>query len=88
MGTNTILFTLDTIPKNFLEYFLEHGYDVWLFDTRLSTACPWISSLHNYAIDDMIEFDFPAVVDTVLEITGEVSSGITSKGLAKLGDMS
>ena len=72
MGTNTILFHLDTIQTNFIEYFLEKGYDIWLFDTRLSTNCPWISALHNYSIDDMINYDMPAVVDKVLEITKEV----------------
>ena len=73
MGTNTILFTLDTIPVNFLEYFIESEYDVWLFDTRLSTACPWVSSLHKYSIDDIGLYDFPAAVDKVLEVTNEVS---------------
>ena len=73
MGTSSILFTLDTIPTNFLEFFLEKEFDVWLFETRLSTACPWVSSLHRYTIDDMIDYDIPAAVDKVLEITEEVS---------------
>ena len=73
MGTSRILYSLDTIPTNFVEYFLERGYDVWLFDTRLSTACPWISTLHNYSIDDIIKYDIPVAIDTVLEKTGEVS---------------
>ena len=67
---------------NFLEFFLEKEFDVWLFETRLSTACPWVSSLHRYTIDDMINYDIPAAVDKVLEITEEVrlvycSSAIT-----------
>ena len=73
MGTSSILFTLDTIPVNFLEFFINKEFDVWLFESRLSTACPWVSSLHNYTIDDLINYDFPAAVDKVLEITKEVS---------------
>ena len=73
LGTSSILFTLDTIPTNFLEFFLEREYDVWLFETRLSTACPWVSSLHGFTIDDIIVYDIPAAVDKVLEITGEVA---------------
>eukprot|EP00794_Sanderia_malayensis_P000596 gene596-1257_t len=71
MGTNIILFTVDTIQKNFLEFSLEQGYDVWLFDLRLSTACPWISSLCYYSIDDIIMYDWPAAVNFVIEKTGK-----------------
>lgn len=76
---------------NFLEFFLEKEFDVWLFETRLSTACPWVSSLHKYTIDDIINYDLPAVVDKVLEITGEVrfvySSAIAATVLIELSSV-
>ena len=84
LGTSSILYSLDTIPTNFLEFCLERDYDVWLFDTRLSIACPWASSLHNFTIDDLANYDIPAAVDKVLELTGEVRPSSIVKSVTSI----
>ena len=39
-GNAARAFALDTVPKNFVQYLGEHGYDVWLLDYRASPELP------------------------------------------------
>ena len=73
LGTNSRIFKLTTVQRNFVEYFVSNEYDVWLLDSRQSTFCPWASESDKYALDDLAKFDFPAAVDLVLKHTKRVS---------------
>jgi cholesterol oxidase len=59
------------VPKNWVQYLGEHGYDVWLLDYRASPDLP--SSFTQFTVDDIALRDWPAAIDTVRRVTGEDS---------------
>ncbi|HRX93018.1 MAG TPA: GMC family oxidoreductase N-terminal domain-containing protein [Chitinophagaceae bacterium] len=65
---NRLTFSIDTIEPNMAEYFYSKGYDVWLFDYRLSNLLP--SSRKQHSVDDIALYDYPAAVQKILSITG------------------
>ena len=71
LGVASSLFLMDTVHTNFVEYLIEHNYDVWLLDWRTSINLPW-AAYTQYTVDDVAKYDFPAAVDKVLEVTKEV----------------
>jgi pimeloyl-ACP methyl ester carboxylesterase len=68
-GNAARAFAIDTVPKNWVQYLGEHGYDVWLFDYRASPDLP--SSFTQFTVDDIALRDWPAAVDTVRRETGQ-----------------
>src|SRR3954462_5415159 len=68
-GNAARAFAIDTVPKNWVQYLGEHGYDVWLLDYRASPDLP--SSFTQFTVDDIALRDWPAAVDTVRRETGE-----------------
>jgi cholesterol oxidase len=68
LGVSSLIFSLDTIDTNMLEYLYAHGYDVWLLDFRNSIALP--ASQAQSTGDQVAQFDYPAAVNKVREITG------------------
>lgn len=68
LGVSSLIFSLDTIGTNLLEYLYAQGYDVWLLDFRNSIALP-ASKLQSSG-DDVALNDYPAAVDQVRELTG------------------
>ena len=62
-GNAARAFAIDTVPKNWVQYLGEHGYDVWLLDYRASPDLP--SSFTQFTVDDIAMRDWPAAVDTV-----------------------
>ena len=40
LGVSSLIFSMDTIETNLLEYLYAHGYDVWLLDYRNSIELP------------------------------------------------
>jgi pimeloyl-ACP methyl ester carboxylesterase len=68
-GNAARAFAIDTVPKNWVQYLGEHGYDVWLFDYRASPDLP--VSLTQFNVDDIATRDWPAAVDTVRRETGQ-----------------
>lgn len=68
LGVSSLIFSLDTIDTNLLEYLYAHGYDVWLLDYRNSIELP-ASQLPSSG-DDVALNDYPAAVDKVREVTG------------------
>ncbi len=62
-GNAARAFTIDTVPKNWVQYLGEHGWDVWLFDYRASPDLP--SSFTQFTVDDIALRDWPAAVDFV-----------------------
>src|SRR3954468_10933422 len=70
-GNAARAFAVDTVPKNWVQYLGEHGYDVWLLDYRASPDLP--SSFTQFTVDDIALRDWPAAVDTVRRETGAES---------------
>jgi cholesterol oxidase len=69
LGVSSLIFSLDTIDTNMLEYLYAHGYDVWLLDYRDSIALPSDAAQQSSG-DDVALNDYPAAVDFVRKITG------------------
>ncbi|XP_003727893.1 uncharacterized protein LOC115926599 [Strongylocentrotus purpuratus] len=61
------IFALDTIDKSAVEFFCEHGYDMWALEMRFSVALP--SHRNPTKMHDAAEKDLPPVVDFILKTT-------------------
>ncbi len=59
------MYSLDTIETNLVEHLVEHGFDVWLLDHRLSIELP--ASRLPSTLDDVAMKDYPTAVAAVLE---------------------
>jgi pimeloyl-ACP methyl ester carboxylesterase len=70
-GNAARAFAIETVPKNFVQYLGEHGYDVWLFDYRASPDLP--ASHGQFDVDDIALRDWPAAIATVRRETGQDS---------------
>jgi len=70
-GNSARVFVMDTVPKNFVEYLADHGYDIWLFDYRASPDLP--ASRGQFTVDDIAQRDYPAAVDAVRRESGAES---------------
>src|SRR3954447_5752683 len=68
-GNAARAFAVDTVPKNWVQYLGEHGYDVWLFDYRASPELP--ASFTQFTVDDIAMRDWPAAVERVRAETGQ-----------------
>jgi cholesterol oxidase len=68
LGVSSLIFSIDTIETNLLEYLFAHGYDVWLLDYRASIELP--SSKTQFTADDIATHDYPAAVEKVRALTG------------------
>lgn len=68
LGVSSLIFTIDTIDTNLLEYLLEKGYDVWLVDYRSSIRLP--AARMPYTADQVATIDLPQAVAQVLQLTG------------------
>ena len=71
LGVSSLIFSIDTIEANLLEYLFAHGFDVWLLDYRASIDLP--ASHGPFSGDDIATKDYPAAVDKVREVTGAAS---------------
>ncbi len=71
LGVSSLIFSIDTIETNALEFFYEHGYDVWLLDYRSSIELPYAEGLSTG--DDVASKDYPAAVSEVRKLTGAAS---------------
>ena len=70
-GVSSLIFSIDTVETNLLEYLFAHGFDVWLFDHRASIDLP--SSRAQFTGDDLAKHDYPAAVEKVRELSGAES---------------
>ena len=68
MGVSSKIYTLDTIDKNFVEFLLEHDFDVWILEWRASVVIHAHELQHT--LDAVAKNDFPIAIDKVLEETG------------------
>jgi cholesterol oxidase len=71
LGVSSLIFSIDTIDTNLLEYLSTHGFDVWLLDYRASVDLP--ASKGQFSGDDIAKYDYPAAVAKVCELTGASS---------------
>jgi cholesterol oxidase len=71
LGVSSLIFSIDTIETNLLEYLFAQGYDVWLLDYRSSIALR--AATLEAGGDDVATKDYPAAVNKVLELTGAKS---------------
>jgi len=60
LGVSSQIFATDTIDTCLVEYLIEHGFDVWIFDPRTSIALP--SACHAATADDVAQHDIPAAI--------------------------
>lgn len=67
LGVSSLIFSIDTIETNLLEYLFAHGFDVWLLDYRASIDLT--ASATQFTADDIATKDYPAAVQKVLELT-------------------
>jgi len=69
LGVSSLIFAIDTIETNLLEYLHASGYDVWLLDYRSSIALPQAAILQSSA-DVIATIDYPEAVNQVRNLTG------------------
>jgi cholesterol oxidase len=67
LGVSSLIFAIDTIETNLLEYLFANGYDVWLLDYRSSIELPYVAG--PYTGDDVAVYDYPAAVERVRQLT-------------------
>lgn len=67
LGVSSLIFAIDTIDTNMLEYMVAEGYDCWLLDYRASVDLPYARELWN--ADDVAVQDYPAAFAKVRAIT-------------------
>ena len=67
LGVSSLIFSIDTIATNLVEYLFEAGYDCWLLDYRSSIDLPHSGEPHT--ADDIARHDYPAAIATVREVT-------------------
>jgi cholesterol oxidase len=71
VGVSSLIFRLDTIETNMVEYLVARGFDVWALDYRASIELP--SHHLPSTCDDVATYDYPAAVAKVRELTGAPS---------------
>lgn len=67
-GVSSKMFYFDTTDTNFVEYLVEHKYDVWTLDWRAS--CKLESSKTQWNVDQAAAHDMPTAVGYILKATG------------------
>jgi cholesterol oxidase len=71
LGVSSLIFSIDTVETNLVEYLYERGYDVWNLDFRVSIALK--ASEAQSSGDDVATEDYPAAVAKILKETGAES---------------
>ena len=67
-GVSSRIFSTDLIETNLLEYLFTNGYDVWLFDFRVSIELP--SATMPSTADDCANIDHVDAVAEIRRLTG------------------
>jgi cholesterol oxidase len=69
LGVSSLIFSIDTIDTNLLEYIHAAGYDCWLLDHRSSIELPHAREQHS--ADALAKHDYPAAIGKVRSVTGK-----------------
>jgi cholesterol oxidase len=67
LGVSSLIFGIDTIETNLLEYLVAAEYDCWLLDYRASVDLPYAHEL--WTADDVATRDYPAALAKVPSVT-------------------
>jgi cholesterol oxidase len=67
LGVSSLIFSIDTIETNLVEYLYGAGYDCWLLDYRASIDLDY--TREQFTADDVAEKDYPAAVAYVRAAT-------------------
>ncbi len=67
LGVSSLIFSIDTIETNLLEYLIAAGYDCWLLDFRASIDLP--TCRQHWTGDEVAKNDYPAAVEKVRAVT-------------------
>lgn len=76
LGVSSLIFSIDTIDTNLVEYLVDKGFDVWLLDYRSSIGLP--AARTQYSADVIAKDDLPRAVE-------EISAATGSKGIQVVG---
>jgi cholesterol oxidase len=79
IGMSGLVFTIDTVDTNLVEYLCEGGYDVWVLDHRASIDLP--ASESQFSADDLAAHDVPAAVARIREATGASGVDVIGHGV-------
>ena len=71
LGVSSLIFSIDTIDTNMLEYMVTAGYDCWLLDFRASVDL--VHATEQWTADDVAAYDYPAAVAKIRAVTGAPS---------------
>jgi cholesterol oxidase len=71
LGVSSLIFSIDTIETNLLEFLVAAEYDCWLLDYRASVELPYCADL--WAADDVAANDYPAALAKVRAVTGRTT---------------
>jgi cholesterol oxidase len=69
LGVSSLIFTIDTINTNLVEYLFANGYDVWCLDFRASIELPAAAKMQSTG-EDVATKDYPAAVEKIRAVTG------------------
>ena len=69
LGVSSLIFSIDTIEVNLVEYLTKEGYDVWLIDNRLSIKLP--SSENRASGDEVAMNDYEPAIELIKKETGK-----------------
>ncbi|MGH9395254.1 MAG: alpha/beta fold hydrolase [Terriglobia bacterium] len=71
IGVSSLIFRIDTIRTNLVEFLVARGFDVWALDYRGSIEL----ASHNlqFSADEIAAYDYPAAIEQVRELTGAAS---------------
>lgn len=67
LGVSSLIFGIDTIETNLLEYLVAAEYDCWLLDYRASIDLPYAREL--WTADDVATMDYPAALAKVRSVS-------------------
>ncbi len=79
VGVSSRMYLVDAQEATLTEVLVEHGYDVWLLDHRLSIELR--ASLFPSDMDSVARFDYPAAVAAVRQITGADAVDVVAHGV-------
>ena len=68
LGVSSLIYAIDTIETNLIEFLVAADYDCWLLDYRASVDLPYAREL--WTGDDVATKDYPAAIAKVRAVTG------------------
>ena len=69
LTTSTDMFIMPE-HYNLVSYLLDHGFDVWCMDFRMSNRFSYNLFKHRYTLDDIALYDYPPAIDLMRKHIG------------------